>query len=98
MHTYFVYIWANQCNTLLYTGMTNDLAICVWQHKHGQGCAFTRKYRCSKLVYYETFEDVTKAIAPEKQIKAGSRKKKGQLVESINPGWLDLDEELGLCD
>ena len=94
MTTYCVYIMTNQHNTVLYTGVTNDLARRVWQHQHGQGGAFTRKYRVTKLVYYEPFENVSQAIAREKQIKGGSRKKKGLLVESLNPDWLDLAEQL----
>ena len=84
----------NQYNTVLYTGVTNDLARRVWQHRHGQSGAFTRKYRVTKLVYCEPYENISQAIAREKQIKGGSRKRKGLLVESLNPDWLDLAEQL----
>ena len=95
---FYVYIMTNKYNTVLYTGVTNDLRRRVSEHKNGIGGKFTEKYKVVKLVYYETFAYILDAIAREKQIKAGSRKKKGQLVESINPDWLDLAEELGICD
>ena len=98
MHTYFVYLMTNQYNTVLYTGVTGDLAKRVWQHQHGVGSAFTRKYRVNKLVYYQPFENITQAIEREKQIKGGSRVKKGKLVESLNPDWADLARELSLCE
>ena len=96
MKVYAVYILTNAINTVLYTGVTNDLAHRVWQHKNGQGSTFTSKYRVTKLVYFETFGDITMAIAREKQIKGGSRRKKAMLVESINPDWRDLSEQLRL--
>ncbi len=96
MKVYAVYIMTNSLNTVLYTGVTGNLANRVWQHKNGQGSYFTRKYRVTKLVYFETFGDVTMAIAREKQIKGGSRRKKALLVESINPDWRDLSEQLRL--
>ena len=91
---YYVYIMTNKHNTVLYTGMTNDLSRRVHEHKEGLGGSFTAKYRIKKLVYYETTDDVNAAIAREKQIKAGSRSKKIDLVNGINPEWRDLYEEL----
>ncbi len=96
MKVYAVYIMTNALNTVLYTGVTSDLAHRVWQHKNGQGSQFASKYHVTKLVYFDTFGDITMAIAREKQIKGGSRRKKGQLVESINPDWCDLSEQLRL--
>ena len=96
MKVYAVYILTNAMNTVLYTGVTNDLARRVWQHKNGQGSKFTRKYHVTKLVYYEPFGDIAQAIAREKQIKGGSRRKKALLVESINPEWCDLSVQLRL--
>jgi putative endonuclease len=87
---FYVYIMTNAANKVLYTGVTNNLAKRISEHKAGMGGKFTSKYKISKLVYYETSGDITSAISREKQIKAGSRKKKIQLIESMNPTWNDL--------
>lgn len=87
---YFVYILTNKNNTTLYTGITNDLARRVHQHRNGQGGWFTKKYALGKLVYYEGTTDVRSAIGREKQIKAGSRQAKERLIDSMNPEWEDL--------
>jgi putative endonuclease len=87
---YYVYILTNSRKTVLYTGVTNDLVKRVWQHRNGQGSAFTTKYHCSKLVLYEIFRDSYNAIAREKQVKAGSRRRKIELIERMNPEWRDL--------
>lgn len=92
--TYYVYIMTNEWNTVLYTGVTGDLIRRVRQHKEGQGGAFTAKYRVRKLVFFEATDNVQVAIAREKQIKGGSRKKKIALVESLNPEWQDLFAEI----
>jgi putative endonuclease len=76
----------------LYTGVTNNLARRVDQHKRGEGGAFTSKYKLDRLVYYERFEDVHRAIAREKQIKGWLRIKKIGLIVSVNPAWKDLSE------
>lgn len=91
---YCVYIMANTHNTVLYTGVTNNLERRVYEHKNGLGSAFVRKYNVHKLVYYEIGSDVNVAIAREKQIKGGSRKKKVDLINSLNPEWKDLYEEI----
>ena len=85
-----IYIVANRKNGTLYTGVTSNLAQRIYQHKKGITKGFTHKYGCNKLVYYECFDDMNYAIAREKQIKAGSRKKKILLIESLNPLWEDL--------
>ncbi len=90
---YYVYIMANEYNTVLYTGMTNDLCRRVLEHKSGKGGDFTSKYHITKLVYYECGDDVNAAIFREKQIKAGTREKKIELIKSINPEWEDLFEK-----
>ncbi|MCM2272429.1 MAG: GIY-YIG nuclease family protein [candidate division Zixibacteria bacterium] len=90
----YVYIMTNKRNTVLYTGVTADLARRVAQHKAGQGGDFTSRYRATKLVYFESFEDITLAIAREKQIKGGSRARKIYLVEKENPNWNDLSGEI----
>ena len=89
-----IYIMTNQRNGTLYTGVTNNLLTRVYQHKQGLQPSFTKKYACTQLVYYELHADMLSAIAREKQIKAGSRKKKLALIESINPRWLDLFDTL----
>ena len=91
---YCVYIMTNTHHTVLYTGVTNDLARRVYEHKNGLGGIFTKKYNIQKLVYYEVGEDVKTVIAREKQIKGGSRKKKIELINSKNPEWKDLYEEI----
>ena len=91
---YYVYIMTNEHNTVLYTGVTNDLVRRAHEHRTGQGGVFTSRYRANKLVYYEIAEDASTAIAREKQIKGGSRQKKIELIEDMNPEWIDLYEEL----
>ncbi len=91
---YCVYIMTNAYNTTLYTGVTNNLIRRVLEHKNGSGSKFTSKYRLTKLVYFETSDNIEAAILREKQIKAGSRQKKIDLVESINHEWRDLTEDL----
>jgi len=91
---YYVYIMTNRYNTVLYTGVTNDLKRRVYEHRQGQGSKFTSRYNVHKLVYYEIAQDVRAAIAREKQIKGGSRQKRVDLVESVNPAWNDLYDEL----
>jgi len=89
-----VYIMANKQNGTLYTGVTSNLVARVYQHKNDVTSGFTKDYGCKSLVYYEQCEDMLSAIAREKQIKAGSRKKKLALIEAKNPQWLDLYETL----
>ena len=84
----------NAHNTVLYTGVTNNLARRVYEHKNGLGSKFVKKYNIHKLVYYEIGNDVNATIAREKQIKGGSRKKKIDLVNNMNPQWKDLYEEI----
>jgi putative endonuclease len=89
---YCVYIMTNVHHTVLYTGMTNNLQRRVLEHQDGKG-RFTKKYNLTKLVYLECGDDVEAAILREKQIKAGSRQKKLDLIAGMNPGWKDLYEE-----
>ena len=91
---FFVYIMTNVANTVLYTGMTNNLRARVYEHQHGVGGGFSSLYKTAKLVYYEIYFDAYHAIAREKQIKGGSRKKKIALIEGMNPFWKDLSNEL----
>ncbi len=92
---YAIYnIMTNAHNRVLYTGVTNNLKRRVYEHKSGIGGIFTKKYNVVKLVYYETGDNIREAIAREKQIKAGSRQKKIDLVNSLNPEWKDLYDEI----
>ncbi len=91
---YYVYILTNTQNTVLYTGVTNNLEKRITEHKAKiYSNSFTARYNIHKLVYFETTTDIESAIAREKQIKAGSRKKKLSLIETINPAWNDLSME-----
>jgi putative endonuclease len=85
---------SNKSNNVLYTGMTNNPIRRVYEHKEKIIDGFTKKYNCTKLVYYEIFNDPYNAIAREKQIKAGSRKKKIDLINAMNPKWKDLYDDL----
>jgi len=91
---YYVYIMTNKWNTTLYTGVTNDLKRRVYEHKMKMVNGFTKKYNLDKLVYYEIFFDSYNAIVREKQIKAGSRRKKIALINTMNPEWRDLYDKL----
>jgi putative endonuclease len=93
-YNYYIYLLTNKYNTVIYTGMTNDLLRRVAQHKSKRTPGFTSRYNVTKLVYYEHFGLVENAIAREKQIKAGSRKKKEQLIEPVNPEWRDLFDKI----
>ena len=94
---YYVYLLTNWNNKVLYTGVTNDLARRLYEHKNGLAEGFTKKYHVHKLVYFEATTDVRAAIAREKQIKGWTRKKKDARVQSGNPEWEDLADRLGLC-
>ena len=89
-----VYILANQRRTVLYTGVTSDLRMRVYQHREKLLPGFTNRYNVSKLVYYEAGHDAAGAISREKQIKAGSRRKKIELINRLNPEWCDLYDDL----
>jgi putative endonuclease len=93
--TYQTYIATNKNNTVLYTGVTNNLVRRMEEHKFKQNPkSFPARYNIEKLVWYENYSDIGEAIAREKQLKAGSRKKKIQLIETMNPEWKDLYEGL----
>jgi len=91
---YYVYIMTSKRNTVLYTGVTNDLRRRVYEHREKLVDGFTRKYNVTKLVYYEIFQDPENAIMREKHLKAGSRQKKIALINQINKEWRDLHEQL----
>jgi putative endonuclease len=89
-----VYIMASGRNGTLYTGVTSNLPGRTFLHREGLVKGFTSKYGCKMLVWYEIHERMYEAIVREKQIKAGSRAKKLALIETMNPQWRDLYEEL----
>ena len=84
----------NQYNKVLYTGMTNNLERRVYEHKNKLIKGFTSRYNIDKLVYYETCQDIENTILREKQIKGWLRKRKEALIESVNPEWRDLSEDI----
>ena len=89
-----VYIVTNFSNRVLYTGVTSFPAQRFYQHKHSLLEGFSKRYNCNKLVYVESCDAMEQAIAREKQIKGWLREKKIALIESRNPGWKDLYEEM----
>lgn len=91
---YCVYILTNYNNTVLYTGVTGNLPNRIYAHKEKLVDGFSKKYNLYKLVYYEVFDHPNAAIAREKQIKAGSRQKKLNLINQFNPAWNDLYSEI----
>ena len=91
----YFYIMTNVHNTVLYCGATTDLYKRIQEHKNGLfKNSFTLKYNINKLVYFESFSIAGDAFLRETQMKAGSRKKKVELIEGLNPGWKDLSELL----
>ena len=92
---YYVYILTNQSCSVLYTGVTNDLKRRVYEHRKGLVEGFTKRYNVHRLVYFEETSSRESAILREKQIKGGSRQKKINLVDAVNPDWHDLWDEIG---
>ena len=91
---YYTYILTNKNNTVLYTGITSNLKARIYQHKTKMTKGFTCRYNVDKLVYVECYDNSWDAISREKQIKAGSRQKKIDLINSTNPDWQDLYDEV----
>ena len=90
---YYVYILTNQYNTVVYTGVTNNLERRLYEHRNHLVDGFTKRYNLNKLIYFETTSDVRSAIEREKQIKGWTRAKKNALIESVNPKWNDISQE-----
>ena len=90
----YVYILSNKRNGTLYVGVTSNLVKRIFEHKEKVVNGFSAKYNLDLLVYYEEWWSIEEAIQREKQLKAGNRKKKLGLIESINPDWKDLSEYL----
>ncbi len=91
---FFIYILTNKHHTVLYTGVTSDLKKRVYQHRMKRIAGFTSRYNVSKLVCYEVADNPEAAISREKQLKAGSRAKKIDLINGMNPQWQDLYQTL----
>ena len=98
MKTYYVYMLTNWNNKVLYTGVTNDLVRRIHEHRGKQISGFTSRYNVNKLVFFESTPDVNAAIAREKEIKSWVRRKKNDLIHSMNPEWDDLAIEFGILD
>ncbi len=96
-HSYYVYMLTNTKNAVLYTGVTNNIARRLAEHRTQKIAGFTKKYNLWKLVYVEATSDVTAAITREKQIKGWLRSKKNALIESVNPDCRDLAATYGLA-
>lgn len=94
--SYYVYIVTNHYNTVVYTGVTNNLVRRVNEHRSGTKTGFTEKYSVHKLVYYEITNSIKDAIYREKQIKGWKREKKNSLINENNPKWKDLYDEICL--
>ncbi|TVQ91818.1 MAG: GIY-YIG nuclease family protein [Bacteroidetes bacterium] len=92
-HQYYIYIITNNRNTVLYTGVTNDLVRRCHEHLMGLIPGFSKKYNLNKLVYYELFDDINMSIIREKQLKGITREKKNALIDQFNPKWKDLHHE-----
>jgi len=90
IYIYYVYILTTKYNSVLYTGVTNNLSRRCMEHKSGKIKGFTQKYNVHKLVYFEVYDYIDLAIAREKQIKGYSRAKKEKLINEFNPGWQEL--------
>lgn len=92
--TYHVYIMTNKPQGTLYVGVTNNVLRRSYEHKQAETEGFTKRYNLNKLVYIESFERVEDAIVREKQLKNWQRQWKIDLIESINPKWVDLSETI----
>lgn len=91
---YYIYMLTNRNNKMIYVGMINDRVRKIYENQNSLIDDFTKKYKVNKLVYYETVEDIGKAIEREKEIKEFNRERKNKLVETINPAWIDLMDRL----
>lgn len=88
----------NKTNSVIYIGVTNNLIRRVYEHKHSHKNSFTSRYKVTKLVYYEVFDDISNAIFREKQLKSGNRRRKIELINGMNPTFRDLYDEIASSD
>jgi len=93
-YNFWVYIVTNRNHSVLYIGVTNDLARRSWEDREETGASFPANYRCHKLIYWERYSDIRNVIARETQLKKWSRAKKIALIDRLNPSWLDLSIEV----
>ena len=94
LFNYYIYIISNWNNKVIYIGVTNNLERRIFEHKSKLIPGFSSKYNLNKLVYYEQYVDIREAITREKELKKWKREKKNKLIESTNPEWMDLSNEL----
>lgn len=94
MKAYYVYIMTNQNNKVLYVGVTNNLQRRVYEHKHKLIDGFTKRYNCTKLVWFQQTSDVNSAIQEEKRMKKWKREYKENVINAMNPNWDDLSKKL----
>jgi len=94
MKNYYVYIVTNKPRGTLYLGMTNNLVRRGYEHRNGLIDGFTKKYKLKRLVYFEVFNCVEDTILREKRLKKWNRQWKIELIEKVNPEWIDLYEQL----
>jgi putative endonuclease len=92
--TFYIYMVSNRSRSVLYIGVTNSLERRLWFHANAKPGSFVKRYRCDRLVYYESFNTAGDAISREKEIKGWRREKKNDLVRTLNPLWKDLGAEL----
>jgi len=88
------YIVTKRNHSVLYIGVTNSLSRRSWQHREGTGAIFPSAYRCTKLIYYEHYRDIRAAIERETQLKKWSRAKKVELINRLNPRWMDIGDQV----
>jgi putative endonuclease len=91
---YYVYILTNERNGTLYIGSTSNLIKRIWQHKEGLLEGFTKKYKVTKLMYFEELDDAQQMVIRERQLKVWKREWKLELIEKTNPHWKDLYDDI----
>ena len=96
-HLFYVYILAKARNSTFYVGVTSDLIKRIWEHKHNINCDFTTRYHVKMFVYYEVYQDAESAILREKRFKKYNRTWKMRLIESMNPEWKDLYDDITMA-
>ena len=93
-HNYCTYFLTNKNKTVLYTGVTNNLKDRIEYHKQNKSNSFTSKYNCFYLIYFEQFSEINQAISREKELKGWKRTKKEELINSFNPEWKFLNDDI----
>ena len=93
-YNFWIYIVTNRNHSVLYIEVTNRLSRRIWEHREGNGSGFAADDRCTKLIYHEWYQDIRDAIARESQLKKWSRAKKVELINRLNPHWIDFGQEM----